>query len=285
MESMRDLRLRMRSVRQSMKLTDAMCMIATSKLRKARKQLEETRPYFESLLDAMKDISAHLDTGDSPWFDTRKLKSPRQIATIVISSDSGMAGGFNSDIVRFAKTHCPEGSIIMPIGAIAKRRFMEENYVILEDFSSGRKVPTVYEARDIANFIVDRFLSGTIDEFRIVYTRMLSAVKLVPAIEQLLPLSKQDFKEEKIGSRFYCEPDTTTALEALVPIYIKGLVYNGLVESFASEQSARMTAMDGASQNANKMMGSLSLSYNRARQAAITAEVSEIVAGAAAVNE
>ncbi|HET7839023.1 MAG TPA: ATP synthase F1 subunit gamma [Rectinemataceae bacterium] len=286
---MRDIRNRMRSVRQSLQVTGAMKLISTAKLRKARLRLDETRPYFEAIRDTMHDIIVHAEASGERWFDKRPDKRERKACTLVITADKGLAGGYNHAVIRFAEEACPPGSILLPIGQVGKRYFLEKDYVILEDFAVSRKEPTVYEAKDVASFAVDQFLSGRIDEFRVVFTRMHSTVKLEPEMIGLLPLDKEPIlakSRHELDSEMYSyEPSEDAVFDVLVPQYLKGIIYGALVEAFASEQAARMTAMDSASKNAEEMLGHLQLVYNRARQAAITSEVSEIVAGAAALQD
>jgi F-type H+-transporting ATPase subunit gamma len=295
MESMRDVRNRIKSVSQTLTVTSAMKLISTAKLRKAKRRHDETRPYFEAIRAAMSDIVVHSEHSARAWFDMREKKADRRVATLVITSDRGLAGAYNAAIIRFAEENCPPGSILIPVGAIGKRYFMKRDYSLMEDFSVSRKEPTVYEAKEIANFAVELFLSGKIDEFRVAYTRMESAVKLVPEMIGILPLDRAEIVEAKAEVRvariskeaagtYSYEPGEEAVFDRLVPLYAKGIVYGALVEAFASEQSARMAAMDSASNNASDMIDRLTLSYNRARQAAITAEVSEIVAGAAALK-
>lgn len=288
METMRDVRLRMRSVRQSLQVTQAMKLISTSKLRKARRRLEETRPYFEAIREAMHDIVELGAVGSGTWFDERKGKEGKKTAVLVVSSDRGLAGGYNAQVLRFVEERCPPGSILLPIGSVGKRHFMEKDYVLLEDFPTSPKEPTVYEARDVAAFVAELFLAGRIDAFKVVYTRLESVVRQSPEMLDLLPLAHERLQPGRRARRpapsFSYLPDEETVFDSLVPKYLKGVVYGALVESFASEQAARMTAMDAASKNAKQMLDRLQLLYNRARQAAITGEVSEIVAGAAALD-
>jgi F-type H+-transporting ATPase subunit gamma len=176
----------------------------------------------------------------------------------------------------------------MLIGNIGKRYFLRRSYPILENFQFSATVPTVYEAKEISDLVLDQFDSGAIDEFYIVYTRMYSSVKLVPEVLKVLPLELGDFAPpvgNQVDSTIAYIPSPEAVLDSLVPKYLSGVVYGAMVESFASEQSARMTAMDSASKNAQDMLDVLQLTYNRARQTAITQEVTEIVAGAMALNE
>ncbi|MEI6876333.1 MAG: ATP synthase F1 subunit gamma [Spirochaetota bacterium] len=288
MDSMRDIRTRTRSVRQSLQMTTAMKLISTSKLRKARRRLEETLPYFEAIRRTIREIilRASLDTGK--WFDHRTGKANRRVATLVITADRGLAGGYNNAVIRHVEEHIPLGSVLLPVGFVGKRTFMERDYLILEDFPVSSKEPTIANARDIANFVADLFLSGKVDEFKIVYTHMLSTVKQVVEELALLPLEHKGLESQSIATRkdspFGCLPDDEVILDLLVPKYLTGVIYGPLVDSFASEQAARMAAMESSSKNAKEMLEDLQLLYNRARQGAITAEVSEIVAGAAALG-
>ena len=177
----------------------------------------------------------------------------------------------------------------MPIGNVGKRYFIEKDYVLVEDFAVSTKEPTVYEAKEVAAFAASQFLEGKIDEFHVVYTRMHSIVRLEPAMETLLPLEMKNIagppRAPVDHETYRYEPSEEGLFDALVPQYLKGIVYGSLVSAFASEQAARMTAMDAATKNADEMLGRLLLQSNGARQAAITSEVSEIVAGAAALED
>jgi F-type H+-transporting ATPase subunit gamma len=292
---MRDIRNRMKSVRQTHQVTGAMKLISTSKIRKARRRLEETLPYFDGISEAMRDIISHSEDSGHKWFDARVGKPGRKIATLVITADKGLAGGYNHNIIRYVEERCPPKSILMPIGNVGKRHFVEKDYILIEDFAVSTKEPTVYEAKDIAAFAASQFLEGRIDEFQVVYTRMRSIVLLEPTMQTLLPLDVEEIspsapKPAPASIRTDIEeyrylPGEEGLFDALVPQYLKGIVYGALVSAFASEQAARMTAMDSATKNAEDMLDRLTLRYNRARQASITREVSEIVAGAAALED
>jgi F-type H+-transporting ATPase subunit gamma len=293
METMRDIRNRMKSVRQTLQVTGALKLISTSKLRKARRRLEDTLPYFNGISDAMRDIISHSEENGQKWFDAREKKPNRRIATLVITADMGKAGGYNHQIIRFVEDYCPAGSLLLPIGMVGKRYFMGKDYVLVEDFATTKE-PTVYEAKEIAAFAAAEFLEGRIDEFKVIYTKMHSIVKLEPTVQTLLPLDARVIAHERGGigepqdeatSPYSYLPSEEGLFDALVPQYLKGVVYGALVSAFASEQAARMTAMDAATKNAEEMLSKLSLRYNRARQASITSEVSEIVSGAAALED
>jgi len=289
METMRDIRNRMKSVRQTRQVTGALKLISTSKLRKARRRLEDTLPFFNGISEAMRDIINHSEETGQKWFDERGEKAERKVATLVITADMGKAGGYNHSIIRFVEESCPAGSVLLPIGNVGKRYFIEKNYVLFEDFATTTKEPSVYESKDAANFAASQFLEGKIDEFRVVYTRMKSIVQLLPTMETLLPLDAEAIasgpRRRTDNEEYRYLPDEEGLFDSLVPQYLKGIIYGALVQSFACEQAARMTAMDSATKNADEMLGRLTLRYNRARQASITSEVSEIVAGAAALED
>lgn len=292
MANMRDIRLRMKSIAQSLQITSAMKLISTSKLRRARIQLNQTEPYFDKILDTMKHIiSLSEDVRD--FFVTQHSRTdgkPRR-AFLVMTSDKGLAGGFNHNVIKLAESCLcsTETDFILLLGIIGSRYFFGKQFPILENFKHSISVPTVFEAREISDFILGKYRDKTIDEFYIVYTRMYSSVKLIPEVLKILPLEKKSFEssvgaKEKYDSGLEYIPSVRDVWNIILPKYLAGVVYGAMVESFASEQSARMTAMDNASGNAQEMLDRLKLSYSRLRQSAITQEVSEIVAGAAALN-
>ena len=288
METMRDIRNRMKSVRQTLQVTGAMKLISTSKLRKARRRLDDTLPYFNGITEAMRDIIAHSEENGQKWFDARERKAGRKVATLIVTADKGLAGGYNHAIIRYVEERCPPKSILLPIGNVGKRYFMAKDFVLIEDFGVSSKEPTVYEAKEVAAFAASQYLEGKIDEFQVVYTKMISIVKLEPTILTLLPLDVDELSRDGKGTdpaAYRYLPSEEGLFDSLVPQYLKGIVYGALVSAFASEQAARMTAMDAATKNADEMLGRLGLRYNRARQASITSEVSEIVAGAAALGD
>jgi F-type H+-transporting ATPase subunit gamma len=210
------------------------------------------------------------------------------VATLVITADRGLAGGYNNSVIRHVEERVPAGSILLPVGLVGKRAFMDRDYLLLQDFPAAPKEPSIGNARDIATFVADHFLSGAIDEFRVVYTHMVSTVRQEVRELSLLPLVPESFEARMMSRKdvvpYTCVPGEDALLDILVPKYLKGVVYGALVESFTSEQAARMAAMESSSKNAKEMLDRLQLLYNRARQGAITAEVSEIVAGAAALG-
>jgi len=286
MESIRDIKRRMLSVGETLKITKAMNLIATSKLRRARTLREAATPYFTKVREVMSDLVSGTEALDVPYFDKRVQKTERKKAAIIITSDKGLAGGFNTNIIHLTEEKFTEGTFLLMMGQVGKRHFIHSKYPILEDFHFSKKMPMVYEAEEVASFVLSQFLNGTIDEVSIIFTRMHSSVKLEPMVIPLLPLEHEVFKTEKEHKILHAnlEPSAEEVFHALVPKFLKGVIYGALVESYASEQSARMQAMDSASKNAEDMLLTMTLAYNRVRQGAITQEVSEIVSGAEALK-
>lgn len=292
MANMRDIRVRMKSIRQTLQITSAMKLISTSKLRRARVQLDQTEPYFDRIQETLEDIFMHSEGIREQYFAPRERPDgiPRR-GFMVITSDKGLAGGYNHNIIKLAETSMtrPDTDYLLLLGSIGSRYFLRKNCPILENFKYSTAIPTVFEAKDVADFILSQFDAGVIDEFYIVYTRMYSSVKLVPEVLKILPLEESlfqrgDTETKKSDSSLTYIPSAQAVFETLIPKYLSGVIYGAMVESFASEHSARMTAMDNASKNAEEMLDKLQLAYNRSRQGAITQEVTEIVAGAAALN-
>jgi F-type H+-transporting ATPase subunit gamma len=288
---MRDIRTRMKSIGQTLQITSAMKLISTAKLRRARIQLMQTEPYFDRIRKTMHDILRHGEDAFEVCFAPHELlgEQPKR-AILVITSDKGFAGGFNHSIIKLAEeTFAPgDSNFLMLLGNIGARYFGRTSVPILETYRYSKGVPTVYEAKDIGDYVVSQYEEGKIDEFYIVYTRMYSSVKLVPEVIRVLPLDREAIGtvEEPLqtNSTLNYSPSPEAVLNTLIPKYITGVIYGAMVENFASEHSARMAAMDNATKNAQEMLDHLRLTYNRLRQSAITQEVTEIVAGAAALN-
>jgi F-type H+-transporting ATPase subunit gamma len=292
----------MRAIRQTLQVTKAMNLISTSKLRKGRRVLEDTEPFFTRIQKAMFDIYAGAADMQSRFLrhfqPSASDGAAKRAAVLVVTSDKGLAGGYNANVFREVTALCKgieehgRSPVLILIGSIGYRYFIHSPFLIMENFSFKSRLPELEDAQEIAEFIISQYSWGMFDEVHIVYTHMYSAVKLLPRRRQILPLSEQRLQEgvaasggeKRVELHFEYLPSKTEVFDALVPMYIKGIIYGCLIESYASEQSARMSAMDEASKSAEEMLGSLQLSYNRARQAGITQEVTEIVSGSAALS-
>ncbi len=291
--NMREIKLRIKSINQMRQITKAMKLISASKLKKARAQLEETLPYFSKVRETIAEILAHSGDVESRYFNIDNKQLGGKTAYIIMTGDKGLAGGYNSNIKKLAEQAIgpdKDNALLLVAGNSGRSYFVKKNYKVHTEFDYAVQNPTVYRAREIAEIILDLYDKNEVDEVFIVYTQMVSAISLEPKLLKLLPLEigalREDVNAEdiKIDEQIKYEPSSSVVLDVLIPQYIKGVVYGVFVEAFTSEQNARMTAMDSATKNADEMLLKLNLYYNRARQAAITQEISEIVGGAAALK-
>lgn len=295
MANMHEIKTRIKSIKETRQITKAMKLISAAKLKKARRLLEQTLPYFDKVKLTIADILTHSGNIKSHFFDVRHGKESKKKGFIVLSGDKGLSGGYNQNVIKLTeeklKLH-PE-AVLYVAGYMGRSYFIRKNYNVDLSFDYPVQNPTVYRAREIAEFIIEKFQSGELDEVYLIYTFMHSTVKLETLFTKLLPLDLEEFRKElkipeeaveKIDDTIIYEPSPEAVLDVLIAKYVKGILYGAFVEAFTSEQSARMTAMDNATSNADDMLHSLSLHYNRARQAAITQEISEIMGGAEALN-
>lgn len=283
MANTREIKLRIRGVEGTKKITKAMKLIAASKLKKAREMHDKTLPFFKHIQDVMIEIMQCSPDMNLIYFDKREEKEKRKKAYIVISSDSGLNGGYNSNVIKKAVSIVDkENDIVFPIGNVVKNYLVKNGYKINTNLGFDKYSVTTITAADIAKNMVKMFKDGEIDELELIYTEMESAMSLVPHSIKLLPLEIKDFKvkENGIADVFEFEPNAEIVFERLTNQYVKGILYGGMVESFVSEHFARMNAMDSATTNAEKVSKKLTLDYNRARQQAITQEITEIIGGA-----
>lgn len=283
---MKDIKLRIKSVESTMQITKAMELVASSKLRKAKERVENCRPYFNILHKTLTDISENNTEFTSPYVIARPVK---KVCYIMIAGDRGLAGGYNNNIFKNVLAHKGDReACFLPIGKksvdYCERHGLE---VISNDFAIAEDV-SVNDCYEIARLLSKSFCDGLFDELYIGYTKFVSMLSQEPKMLKVLPLNLDDEKsekgEKKTSSKMLTiyEPSSEEVFNTIVPEYISGMVYGTLSESWASELGARRTAMDSASKNASEMIESLSLKYNRARQGAITQEITEIVAGAEA---
>jgi F-type H+-transporting ATPase subunit gamma len=295
MANLRDVRLRMRAIEQTLQVTKAMNLISTAKLRKGRRMLLDTEPYFKRIQKSMFDILSGTNSIRSEFFRQPDPSRTSRTAVIAITSDKGLAGGYNANVFKLVNDLCKRvpNPVLILVGSIGYRYFAHSPYIILENFSFRSQIPTVDHAGEIADYIISQYLWGMFNEIHIVYTHMYSVIRMQPAERQIMPLIKEKIQDElsQMGSHkrenlnLEYIPSAGAVFDALVPQYIKGLIYGSLVEAYASEQNSRMAAMDEASKNAREMLDVLRLNYNRARQAGITQEMAEIVGGATALHE
>lgn len=287
---MKEIRTRIKSVQQTLKITNAMYLISSANLRKAKGKLDSTVPYFTKIYETIAHILHHSPQLEHPFFDQRTgLERERRVGCIVVSGDKGLAGAYSHNVLKLAeqrvKEH-PQVSLFM-VGVVGRIYFQNRHVPIVEEFSYVAQNPTMRRAGEISDEVVQRFLDGELDEVRILYTEMVSPLRLEVREQKLLPLDRDSFpwqEPEGEGEGYRMEvryvPSEEAVLDNIIPNYVRGMIFGALVESYCSEQSARMTAMESASDNAKDMLKNLSLTYNRARQAAITQEITEVAGGA-----
>ncbi len=290
MPNIREIKGRMKSVQDIMKITNAMYLIASSKMKQARKKLDDTEPYFYTLQDTIAHILRHTPHTSNPFFHRRDEIPPekRKKGYIIITGDKGMAGAYNHNVLKLAEQEISKGGVIklFIIGQVGRIYFAHKGIPYEGYFKYTAQNPTMYRAEEIVTLMLDKFMAEELDDVYVIYTDETSGVREDATIIQLLPFRRTKFGDLKkmgineIYSDATFDPSPEEVMQQLVPRYAKGILYGAMVESFASEQAARMRAMDSATKSANDMIQNLNLSYNRARQAAITQEITEVVSGA-----
>ena len=273
--STKEIKNRIRSMESTKQITKAMEMVAASKLRKAQNQVNNSRPYFETLYNAIEQIVSASGDLESPYLEKREIK---HTAYVVIAGDRGLAGGYNSNILKLCYSQMEEGTSVVPVGKKAVEFFKARNMPLDSEAYFLAEQVSVSDCFTLAKQLCDDYLAGKIDRIVVGYTEFVSVLSQTPVTLQLLPLNTNADSQENLGEVIY-EPGCREVLDAIVPEYLGGMLYGALCESRAAEQAARRTAMDAATSNAEEMIADLSLKFNRARQAAITQEITEIVAG------
>ena len=274
--SLQDIKSRMKSVSSTMQMTKAMELVASSKLRRAKQLALDSRAFDAVLLDAINDISTGVDVGESIWSCGN---TDKPMLYIVIAGDRGLAGGYNSNIFKLAESLSDDRSVFLPIGRRAveyykrKGRKIFDSVALVSDSDVG---PAIKLGARVAS----AFANGEFSGVSIIYTKFLSMLSCLPTVEQILPLAK---KADTPDTDPIYEGDMAEMLDKIVPMYVGGMLNSAILEASASEQSSRRNAMSSANKNAKEIIDNLSISYNRARQAAITQEITEIVSGAEAL--
>lgn len=292
MASMRDIKRRKESVQSTEQITKAMKLVSSVKLTKAKQNAEESKPYFDTMYETVAGMIAKSGHMSHPFL--QKGKSDKK-AVIVVSSNRGLAGGYNSNIVKMISKDdrfTPDNTRIFSVGTKGRDALEHLGYEIVNDYSEAMNGPMYDDAIAVGKDVLSQFTMGNIGEIYLVYTIFKNTVVQIPTMVKLLPIDADDITSEseeaadpleRITLMNY-EPAAEEALDAIVPKYINSLIFGGLTEAYASENGARMQAMDSATSNAEDMISDLSLRYNRARQASITQELTEIIAGASAIQ-
>ena len=293
MASMRDIKRRKESVQSTGQITKAMKLVSSVKLQKAKVGAEVSKPYFDTMYNTVAGMIAKSGQMSHPYL--QKSQSEKK-AVILISSNRGLAGGYNANVVKLVtkdERFSKDDTIIYAVGTKGRDSVDRLGYEIAGDYSEAMNEPVYSDAIGIGKEVLSKFAQGEIGEIYLAYTIFKNTIVQIPTLTKLLPIDAEDISSEtedvsedpidKITLMNY-EPEPEEALDAIVPKYINSLIYGGLVESHASENGARMQAMDSATNNAEEMISDLSLKYNRARQASITQELTEIIAGASAIS-
>lgn len=294
MASMRDIKRRKDSIQSTGQITKAMKLVATVKLQKAKSRAEESKPYFNYMYDTVTSMLEKSGNISHPYLQAGESTKK---GFIVITSNRGLAGGYNSNLIKmitkgdFKKEDC----VIYAVGRKGRETLERLGYEIKADYSEVINEPLYKDAQEIGRAVLDAFTNNELGEIYLVYTVFKNTVSQIPTCIKLLPISKDDLEKDKEDNSsdkksmddltlMNYEPEAEEALNTIIPKYINSLIYGALVESVASENGARMQAMDSATNNAEEMISDLSLKYNRARQGAITQELTEIIAGASAIE-
>jgi F-type H+-transporting ATPase subunit gamma len=315
MANLKFIRDRIQSVKNTKKITEAMRLVAAAKVRRAQEQVTATRPFADRLAQVLYGLQSRLkfEEADLPLLKKRQVK---KVALMVVTGDRGLCGGYNSSIIRRAEERIRElkkeglDYTLVLVGRKAIQYFQRREQPIAETYTNLEQVPTAAEASKVADELLSLFLSETVDRVELVYTKFVSLVASRPVVQTLLPLDPQGLEvpddeifrlttrggqfqveREKVASQVQAMPqdmlfeqNPVSILDALLPLYLNNQLLRSLQESAASELAARMTAMNNASDNASQLITALTLSYNKARQAAITQELLEVVGGAEALK-
>lgn len=289
MATMKEIKNRINSIKDTQKITNAMYLIASTKLRKAKRDLDNTKPYFVAVHGEIKRIFRITDEINSKYFfpATGEENLPGSYGYLVITADKGLAGAYNQNVLKKAlkliKTH--ENPKLFVVGEYGRHFFNAHNIPIEKSFLYTAQNPTIYRAREIAEDLLELYDKGEISKIIIIYTDMEDAIHTRTHSFRLLPFHPGQFAfpemhEKEIKEPFEFSPSIDAVLDHIVPSYVTGYIYSALIDSFCSEQNARMTAMDSANRNAQKILDELKVQYNHIRQGAITQEITEVSSGA-----
>lgn len=296
MANLKEIRSRIKSVKNTQKITRAMKLVAAAKLRRAQDAVEASRPYASKMREVISQLASAIDENeDHPLF--RQEDTPERCLIVVISSDRGLCGAFNSQLFRKVSAYRAKSADSyseLPVAAVGRKGrewARREKFPTMLEVGEMESAPDVVNARRLTEMVIDAFVSEEVDRVYLVFNEFISALSQEAVFEQILPLSADDLvtladddDEDDSTTEYIFEPGQEALLEVLLPQYVQSQVYRAFLESMASEQGARMTAMDNATNNANDLIDRLTLQRNRARQAMITTELMEITAGAEAIK-
>ncbi len=274
--STKDVKIRIKSVESTQQITRAMGLVASSKLRRAKERMESSRAYFVAMRDTLGDIAAKMKGSDSLYVSGREIK---KVCYIVIAGDRGLAGGYNNNILRLLHEHTEGKNVcVLPVGKRVNEYCKSHGMEVLTEEYAVVEAIDRHECAALSRMVADLYTDGSFDELYLVYTKFHSMLSQSPQVMRLLPL---EVPEDVIDDTHFIlyEPGITAVFEAIVPEYLTGILFGAVAESYCCELTARRNAMDAAGKNAEEMLEKLNLDYNRARQSAITQEITEIIAG------
>lgn len=291
MANTKEIQKRMKSIRDTMKITSAMYMISSAKLRSAKQKLEQTEPYFYTLQSAIARFLRHMPDTTNRYFDQREQipDNEKKRGYIVITADKGLAGAYNHNVIKLAQelfsrvrtTSC------LVVGELGRQYFAKEGLAVDAEFKYTVQNPSLHRARVIADYVMDLYVEGELDEVYLVYTKMENSFSMNAGEIKITSTGKRGFypsgsRQDIYQEEIKVESSMEEILEHVVPNCVTGYIYGALVESFASEHNSRMMAMQTATDSARSMISQLSIEYNRVRQAAITQQITEVIGGAKA---
>ena len=293
MASLRDIKKRIESVKSTRQITRTMEMVATAKIKKAQARIEAARPYALKMMEVLGNVARYVQGASHPLLEVHDKRE--RVAIVVITSDRGLCGGFNANVLRLMETLVTEeqaGGAEVDLVSVGKKAGGYLRYRGVEPLAVYTDIsdkPTFDDAKDIASRVIGPYEKTELDAVFVIFNRFRSVADQKAEVHQLLPVERRVMEESEealdVTPEYVFEPDAESVLEHLLPTYVETLIYRALMESAASEHAARRTAMKAATDNASEMIITLTRSYNRARQAAITNEIAEIVGGAAALED
>lgn len=292
MANAKEIKERMASIQETRKITNAMYLISSSKMKQAKKKLADTEPFFYAMQAEIARILRHVPDMHSHFFDRREKIAPedRKIGCIVITADKGLAGAYNHNVVKMTEELLkgPGMHKLFVLGELGRQYFSKKPDLELDTtFRYTVQNPTMHRARVITAKMIELFEQGEVDDVYIIYTRMVNAMQVEADKIKLFPLQRMDFTPDNVPSLagVYREgvtlyPSAHSVMDSIVPNYVNGIIYGCLVESYCSEHNSRMQAMQNATDSASQMLSELNITYNRVRQADITQELTEVIGGA-----
>lgn len=286
MANTKEIKSRIHSVQDTMKITKAMHMISSSKLKKAKREMKDSAEHFQALQKSIAKIFWNVPDVENAYLGHKNVEQ-KKVGYLVVTADKGLAGAYNHNVLKMTQKELdkhPDATLLL-VGQVGRSYFGKRNYTIDRFFHYTAQNPTIHKAREICEEILLRYNARELDEVYMVYTNEINGLEDEATMKKLLPMSKEDFMDDEtlvVGHEVTYLPSPEAVLDSIVPNYVTGFVFGALTMSYACEQNDRMMAMDAATKNAKEMLATLSVEYNRVRQAAITQEITEVIAGAKA---